>query len=277
MALSSGLESTVLNIPEVFVYKVPPLRSASGHRAEDWGLGSPLFTGVMKVYQADIKLRICIYSFKDPKTLNTAAENLIFFGQCPIDVKPKEDITPFVDAVIDSSRYYVLRIKDPASNRTTLIGIGFRERDIAFDFKTVLNDYVRYVDRMALADKMASANLSFEEESKEGSVGEVGVCAGGLTRDLSIKPGEKISVKVRARKGAGGGGEESTTETMKATRPVGLRPPPRGATVFNESCAAGEDGAPPCPELTTTVTVNETDPIAAETNEDDWGDFESST
>jgi len=47
-------------------------------------------------------------------------------------VKAHENITTYVDAVIDSSRYYVLRIKDPKSSRTTLIGIGFRERDQAF-------------------------------------------------------------------------------------------------------------------------------------------------
>ena len=67
------------------------------------------------------------------------------------------------------------RVKDPNSSRSTNLGIGFRERETAFDFKSCLNEYVRYgniglsllydfinqlicnlyyliVDRMALAD-----------------------------------------------------------------------------------------------------------------------------
>ena len=31
-----SFEQTILVVNECFVYKVPPLRTASGHRAEDW-------------------------------------------------------------------------------------------------------------------------------------------------------------------------------------------------------------------------------------------------
>jgi hypothetical protein len=37
-----------------------------------------------------------------------------------------------------------------------MVGIGFRERDVAFDFKNSLNEYVRYVERMDLAARMAT-------------------------------------------------------------------------------------------------------------------------
>jgi hypothetical protein len=43
--------------------------------------------------------------------------------ECFIEVKPGEDITYFLDAVIDSSRYYVLRLKDRSSDRQLLMGI----------------------------------------------------------------------------------------------------------------------------------------------------------
>ena len=52
-----------------------------------------------------------------------------------------------------------LRIKDPNSSRSALIGIGFRERETAFDFKNALNEYVRYVGRLSLAEEMASARV----------------------------------------------------------------------------------------------------------------------
>lgn len=89
--------------------QVPPLKSASGHRAEDWDIDKPLMTGHLKVFQTDDKLKIVLYRYKDPASTSTV-DNLIIFAECPISVKPKEDITPFVDAVIDSSRYYVLRL-----------------------------------------------------------------------------------------------------------------------------------------------------------------------
>jgi hypothetical protein len=52
-------EQRLLTLSEVFIYKVPPLRSASGHRAEEWGLDNPLFTGCVKIFQVDLKCRIC--------------------------------------------------------------------------------------------------------------------------------------------------------------------------------------------------------------------------
>ena len=68
-----------------------------------------MFTGCLKIFQADKKLRIAIYRFKDNGTLLTTDENLVLFAECPIEVKAKEDITPYVDAVADSSRYYVIK------------------------------------------------------------------------------------------------------------------------------------------------------------------------
>ena len=64
---------------------------------------------LVRVYQQDKKCRIILYSYKNTSSLSTSDENLSMFGECPIEVKPREDIISFVDAVIDSSRYYVLR------------------------------------------------------------------------------------------------------------------------------------------------------------------------
>lgn len=72
----SSPEIIVLSVRECFVYKIPPLRTASGHRsfifyvttfsnilrlslnfrAEDWKLETPLFTGCLKIFQADSKV-----------------------------------------------------------------------------------------------------------------------------------------------------------------------------------------------------------------------------
>lgn len=103
------------------------------HRAEEWGLDKPLFTGCLQIFQADLKLRIALYSYKDQSRLIMDPDNIVPFGQCPIgkkrycqflfscwrlirssyylEIKPGESITNFVDGVIDSSRYYVVRLK----------------------------------------------------------------------------------------------------------------------------------------------------------------------
>jgi len=149
-------------------------------------LEKPLFTGLLRIFQEDTKLRIILYSYKDSSSLSTSEDNLVQFGECPIEIKPKEDILAFVDAVIDSSRYFVIRlcglfillilqlfrflsdrIKDPESSRSVSIGIGFRERETAFDFKTTLNEYVRYVDRMALAEKLSELALAATTATEE--------------------------------------------------------------------------------------------------------------
>ena len=149
-------EQRLLSLNEVFVYKVPAMSSASGHRAEDWGLDKPLFTGLLRIFQRDDKLRISLYAYKTPKSTLETDENLVPFCDCPIEVAPKGTLNGLVDAVIDSGRYFVIRAKDPASARTTLIGIGFRERETSFDFKNVLNEYIRYIDRLHLAQEMAA-------------------------------------------------------------------------------------------------------------------------
>mmetsp|Transcript_11478 Transcript_11478/g.18804 ORF Transcript_11478/g.18804 Transcript_11478/m.18804 type:complete len:263 (-) Transcript_11478:232-1020(-) len=156
-SMAASVEISMLTIDECFVYKVPPLRSASGHRAEDWNLANPLFTGCLKVFQAGNRLRVAIYAFKDPLKTSVTEENIQQFGECPIEVKPGETIISFVDGVIDSSRYYVVRIKDPNSSRTTLVGVGFRDREPAFDLKNCLNDYVKFINRMELASQLASS------------------------------------------------------------------------------------------------------------------------
>jgi hypothetical protein len=108
----SSFEQVVLKIPDVFVFKIPPLRSASGHRAEDWDLEKPLFTGYLKVYQAsDQILFVRIYQILNGYSRTPTDENLQFFAECPVEIKPNETITNFIDAVIDSSRYFALKIK----------------------------------------------------------------------------------------------------------------------------------------------------------------------
>src|SRR5689334_8470918 len=64
------------------------------------------------------------------------------FATCPVyaDKKGPES----VEKVLDSSRYFVLRIED-GSGRAAYIGMGFNERNDAFDFTAAIQDHQKYL------------------------------------------------------------------------------------------------------------------------------------
>lgn len=106
---------------------------------------SPRASSVATSSEPPSSLRICLYSLKDGTSANRYSsssvfapivycyvccfrcdENLVLFGECPVKIVAKQDITPLVDAVVDSSRYYVLKLQDRTSKKSAYIGIGFR-------------------------------------------------------------------------------------------------------------------------------------------------------
>lgn len=48
--------------------------------------------------------------------------------------------------MLDSSRYFVLKIED-GTGKHAFIGLGFSERNEAFDFNVALSDHEKYVKR----------------------------------------------------------------------------------------------------------------------------------
>jgi len=92
--------------------------------------------------------------------------------------EPSKPISSYVEPVVDSSRYFVVRFVDDKSNRQAYLGLGFKERDDALAFTDVLNSYARDVKReREISEKMAS-----------GVVDDV--------MDLSLKDGEKMSISI---------------------------------------------------------------------------------
>ncbi len=64
------------------------------------------------------------------------------FALCTIDLVGKEEpIEHYVEAVLDSTRYFVIRVTDEKAGREALIGLGFREREEAGDFRASLAKY----------------------------------------------------------------------------------------------------------------------------------------
>ena len=91
------IERTLLVKPEVFVYKIGPRPSARGYRAADWNLAAPNWTGRLRCL---VKGKECEIKLEDKSTGE-------LFAACPVEHYPGGS----VEAVTDSSRYFVICIK----------------------------------------------------------------------------------------------------------------------------------------------------------------------
>ena len=110
------------------------------------------------------------------------------FAQCPVGPGA-------VEPVIDSSRYFVVRIVDEQQGRKAFLGMGFQERSEAFDFTVSMQDFERR--------KMERKERESRPEEK------IDMSA------YELKPGQTITLNIK-----------STAPTAKKTQNKGFLPPP---------------------------------------------------
>ncbi|KAI0317469.1 hypothetical protein OF83DRAFT_1243796 [Amylostereum chailletii] len=162
------IESIVYICREVSVFKIPPLKKNEGHRAGDWGdLSQPLWKG---------RLRIIETSDTQPASilLEDSSTGSLF-------AKTEYDpMKPPIEAVLDSSRYFVVRIED--KGKKAYIGMGFAERTDSFDFNVALQDY----------SKRWKARLNPPSPTEEASPH----VPAGPKKDYSLKEGQTFSISI---------------------------------------------------------------------------------
>lgn len=140
----SVLRTKLLGIAECFLYRLPQ-GSKSPFRADGWPLTKPLQCVSLRVERrGDVLLLIFTYTHGDAGASPRGEQKL--FALCPIDIvnqtdSGKKKVDHFVEAVLDSTRYFVVRVKDEKANREALIGLGFRDREEAGDFRAALAKY----------------------------------------------------------------------------------------------------------------------------------------
>ena len=209
------IECLLWTCKECYVYQIPPLKNESGHRANDWDVNKWLWSGALKVTATGTLLKIILY---DPATG-------ALFATCPVAAHGNKA----VDQVIDSSRYFVLRLDD-GKGRHAFIGMGFRDRSFAYDFNATMQDHWDGVRRGKDADEQAK--LMAERAASE------------PMRDLSLKEGEKLNISINVP-GAGSKPRAARPKVEGGAfslpgKPGMLAPPPKAGVL-----APSRAGAPP--------------------------------
>eukprot|EP00934_Nitzschia_sp_Nitz4_P000413 Nitzschia sp. Nitz4//scaffold18_size181773//112930//113487//NITZ4_001927-RA/size181773-snap-gene-0.264-mRNA-1//1//CDS//3329540047//413//frame0 len=129
------LRTKLLGIAECFMYRLPS-GSRSPYRAEGWPLTKPLQCVSLRIERRGTAL-LLIFTFSEGGHGKSK-----LFALCSIDLVEKEHpIDHYVEGVLDSTRYFVVRVTDEKAGREALIGLGFREREEAGDFRAALNKY----------------------------------------------------------------------------------------------------------------------------------------
>jgi len=194
---------------EVFVYNIPPRPSNRGYRASDWKLDAPDFTGRLKVASKGPKLFIKIED-------KVSGE---LFAQCPVDEYPG----PAIEAVLDSSRYFVVRIQNEGGQSAN-VGIGFADRGDSFDLNVALQDYFK--------------GLKNEQDSVQAPAPKL---------DLAFKEGQTIKIHIKKKDGDGEGDASSKARSKGAggRAPGFIAPPPASGSAGGVGGAIPTLGAPP--------------------------------
>ncbi|OWR43171.1 NECAP-like protein CG9132 [Danaus plexippus] len=216
-------ESVLLVKNEVFVFKIPPRTSNRGYRAADWNLQEPQWTGRMRLVAKGDDL---IMKLED----KTSGE---LFAKCPIDKYPGVAL----EAVTDSSRYFVVKIQDD-NGRSAYIGLGFGDRSDSFDLNVALQDHFKWLRK---------------EQEGEGTADQ-------QQMDFSFKEGETIKINMKITKKDGS--EASRPRRAGGANVGGLLPPPPGGSKLPP---------PPSPQHVPTPAGT---PAVPNT---EWGDFNSAS
>ncbi|GBG72185.1 hypothetical protein CBR_g11118 [Chara braunii] len=157
----------LFQVKECYVYKIPPRKSNLSYRADEWDINNWTWQGALRVVS---KGTSCSIRLEDPNSGE-------LFAQSPIRVNEPLPL----EAVVDSSRFFVLRVEDSSGPhvRHAFVGVGFRERTQAYDFNAALQDHLKYVHRKREA----------EEAAKE--------YRGKTSTDYSLKEGQTLRLQIR--------------------------------------------------------------------------------
>ncbi|OCF34869.1 adaptin ear-binding coat-associated protein 2 [Kwoniella heveanensis BCC8398] len=192
-SLSDEIESVLFIAREVMVYQVPPRTTTAGYRAADWNVESFLWKGRLRVMEIGTR---CEIRLEDSSTGELFAQ--VTYA------------TPWsmVEPVLDSSRYFVLRVEGEGGKRA-YIGIGFQERGEAFDFQVALQAFVKRSNPSSTSDPSDPSGSSSGGPSKPAAP----------PKDYSLKEGQTFTIKIPGREGGAGAGGSGSKKSYGSDTP----------------------------------------------------------
>ncbi|KAJ7481182.1 adaptin ear-binding coat-associated protein 1 [Mycena galericulata] len=213
--MDDEIESILYIGREVSVFKIPPLKKNEGHRAGEWGdLDAPLWKGRLRIIEKSSSGAALM--FEDGQTGELFAK---------ADYDPTR---PSVEAVLDSSRYFVVRVED--AGKKAYIGMGFQERTDSFDFNVALQDYT----------KRRKAALNPPTDSSDEPSPHI---PAGPKKDYSLKEGQTFSISIPGR-----ASKATNSTTLPTTNLLGdLASISSGAAPSSGSSGGGVPLLPPPP------------------------------
>ncbi|CAN8254266.1 unnamed protein product [Cochlearia groenlandica] len=256
-----AIEIALFQVPESYVYLIPPRKSAASYRADEWDVNKWAWEGALKVVS---KGEDCIIKLVDKTTGELYAQAFLRDGE------PHP-----VEAVIDSSRYFVLRVEEEIGGRVrhAFIGIGFRERTEAYDFQAALHDHMKYLDKKKTAEEMEQ---HFQNTSSV---------------DYSIKEGETIVIHLKNRsdkdtktkvveKSLNNLALDDKGKSIETIPSIILPPPPPGPLSPVTTAQKSPSSLPPSLSLQRSPEKQDLDTTRGEVGveeapDDDFGDFQA--
>jgi hypothetical protein len=164
ISLGSEFERQLVMVARCNAFRIPPLNQADGYRCTGWE-GNHLWTGRVRILAKGDKARI---------VLDDAGTGKVF-AEAPLD-HPNA-----VEPVLDSSRYFVIRVVN--GTRHAFIGIGFQERNEAFDFKLAVEEAKKVTTDFVTQQQAPAAAQPIKSSG----------------RVWSLAPGQKIAINMEGK------------------------------------------------------------------------------
>jgi len=178
------------------------------NRAEDWNLAKPLQTCSLLVERRGDQLVLEFFTAPEGKLF---AQSIV---DCSVkegsDDEPPKRIQYWLEQVVDSSRYFTLRILG-GQGREATIGFGFRDREQATDLRESMQHYENSIRREQEAAKHSNSALQYH----------IPKLAEGEKMHINTgKDGDTASAKKDSKSAA------SATDGKKKAVPLLLKKPP---------------------------------------------------